>query len=48
MAVGPVTATFILAHADLLTLYGILGLTLAGVALGNHFFNRSAASSEER
>jgi DHA1 family multidrug resistance protein-like MFS transporter len=45
MAVGPVTATFILAHADLLTLYGILGLTLAGVALGNHFFNRSADAS---
>lgn len=44
MAVGPITATFILAHADLLTLYGIFGLALAAVALGSHFRTRPAAS----
>lgn len=36
MALGPVAATFILAHADLLTLYAVLGLGLALVAVGNY------------
>jgi len=35
MALGPVAATFILAHADLLTLYVVLGIGLALVAAAN-------------
>jgi DHA1 family multidrug resistance protein-like MFS transporter len=35
-ALGPVVATFILAHADLLTLYLVLGAGLALAAVGNH------------
>jgi MFS family permease len=37
MALGPVTATFILAHSDLFTLYVVLGVTLALVAAGHHW-----------
>ncbi|OGB93158.1 MAG: hypothetical protein A2Z31_08325 [candidate division NC10 bacterium RBG_16_65_8] len=35
MALGPVAATFILAHSDLLTLYLVLGASLALAAIGN-------------
>ena len=35
-ALGPVAATFILAHSDLFTLYLVLGLGLALAAVGNH------------
>lgn len=36
MALGPVAATFILAHADLRTLYVVLGISLAVAATGHH------------
>jgi MFS family permease len=35
-ALGPVAATFILAHSDLLTLYLVLGVGLALAATGNY------------
>ena len=35
-ALGPVTATFILAHSDLLTLYLVLGIGLALASVGHH------------
>jgi predicted MFS family arabinose efflux permease len=44
-ALGPVAATFILAHSDLLTLYLMLGLGLALAAIGNHL---GADAPEER
>jgi len=40
-ALGPVAATFILAHSDLLTLYLVLGLGLALAAVGNHLGRRT-------
>jgi MFS family permease len=47
MALGPVTGTFILAHADLLTLYVILGGGLALVAALNHVGRPERAQSAE-
>jgi MFS family permease len=40
-ALGPVAATFILAHADLLTLYLVLGVGLALASLGHHLGSRA-------
>jgi hypothetical protein len=40
-ALGPVTATFVLAHADLLTLYLVLGVGLALASLSHHLGSRS-------
>jgi MFS family permease len=34
-AVGPMVATFVLAHSDLLTLYGVLGAGLVAAAAGH-------------
>lgn len=42
-AAGPVIATFILAHADFLTLYLALGSALAVAAAGHHLENRGPA-----
>jgi len=44
-ALGPVAATFILAHSDLLTLYLMLGVGLALAAIGNHL---GVDASQER
>jgi MFS family permease len=41
MALGPVTATFILAHGDLLTLYMVLAVGLALAAAGSRLCGRS-------
>lgn len=41
MALGPVTATFILAHGDLLTLYVVLAVGLALAAAGSRLCGRS-------
>jgi MFS family permease len=41
MALGPVTATFILAHADLVTLYVVLAAGLALAAAGSRLTGRS-------
>ncbi len=40
-ALGPVAATFILAHADLFTLYLVLGVGLALASLGHHLGSRA-------
>jgi MFS family permease len=47
MALGPVTATFILAHADLLTLYVILAIGLALAAAGNYVGSPDRKQSAE-
>ena len=47
MALGPVAATFILAHADLLTLYVILGMGLALAAAVNHVGSPDRTQSTE-
>jgi MFS family permease len=40
-ALGPVTATFVLAHSDLLTLYLVLGVGLALASVGHHLGSKT-------
>jgi DHA1 family multidrug resistance protein-like MFS transporter len=47
MALGPVAATFILAHADLLTLYIVLGIGLALAAAVNYVGSPDRTQSAE-
>ena len=42
-AAGPVIATFVLAHSNFLSLYVVLGLGLATVAVGHHLGARRLA-----